>query len=375
MNKDFTIRVEKNEKMEKDIKKELTKLMKKIEKIGGKLRVEIEETNISKDYNIWRIEVIYEPKMADYELVGVNKKNVDEYIYIPIKKDINVPTNVKKSKICQHCNTKRNRKKLYVFRKISTNEFISVGSTCCKEYFGIDVDREIINFEKIIEKLGSIKLSYYTINEDNYVSVDSVLMKIITYYYSYDNKLKNVNYSSYKDELKEVINSYSIFYDEYGKTLKDNRADIFKEIEEIKEYILNMNDIENEYLNNVKLILQNDKMSNKLVSYLSYVYRMVQLDKYNKQEKEQNSSNYIGEVGNKIEIEVAFDKAFSYLSYYNDDRVYINLFKDRKGNVLKWVTGKQVKDGNYILKGRIKEHSSYKDTKQTVVTRCNLIEI
>ena len=102
---------------------------------------------------------------------------------------------------------------------------------------------------------------------------------------------------------------------------------------------------------------------------------MVQLDKYNKQEKEQNSSNYIGEVGNKIEIEVAFDKAFSYLSYYNDDRVYINLFKDRKGNVLKWVTGKQVKDGNYILKGRIKEHSSYKDTKQTVVTRCNLIEI
>ena len=40
---------------------------------------------------------------------------------------------------CDHCHTTRtNRKKYYLFRNPLTNQVIQIGSTCAKEYFGID---------------------------------------------------------------------------------------------------------------------------------------------------------------------------------------------------------------------------------------------
>ena len=40
---------------------------------------------------------------------------------------------------CDHCRTTRtNRKKYYLFRNTATNQVLQIGSTCAKEYFGID---------------------------------------------------------------------------------------------------------------------------------------------------------------------------------------------------------------------------------------------
>lgn len=99
-------------------------------------------------------------------------------------------------------------------------------------------------------------------------------------------------------------------------------------------------------------------------------------------------SQYIGEIGEKIDLEVICDHTAWYerksFSGYGTETVYIHTFKDDAGNKLVWKTtatiGHWSEDGyegynegdRVRLKGTIKEHSEYKDEKQTVLTRCRV---
>jgi|GEM_PF-1998322 len=47
---------------------------------------------------------------------------------------------------CDHCGNRRNRKKLFFFRKDGETALTQVGSTCCKDFFGVDVERELNKF-------------------------------------------------------------------------------------------------------------------------------------------------------------------------------------------------------------------------------------
>lgn len=44
---------------------------------------------------------------------------------------------------CDHCGYKRQRNTVYIFRKEETNEYKMIGSDCGKEYFGLDVYRQL----------------------------------------------------------------------------------------------------------------------------------------------------------------------------------------------------------------------------------------
>ena len=65
-----------------------------------------------------------------------------------------------------------------------------------------------------------------------------------------------------------------------------------------------------------------------------------------------------------------------------------HIMKDADGNTFTWKTGNTLYiptgDGDFdvanngdtvVLKGTIKEHSEYKDEKQTVLTRCKVTQI
>lgn len=91
-------------------------------------------------------------------------------------------------------------------------------------------------------------------------------------------------------------------------------------------------------------------------------------------------SEYVGEIGDKIEIEVTYVHTSSwengYGGYWNEGVTNLHTFKDANGNVFIWKTGKYI-EADYGTKlkltGTIKDHSEYKDTKQTVLTRCKAI--
>lgn len=98
---------------------------------------------------------------------------------------------------------------------------------------------------------------------------------------------------------------------------------------------------------------------------------------------EKAKSQYIGNVGEKLELKVECVKTawFEVKSFsgYGMDLMYVHTFRTLDGNVLVWKTGKglgslELECGQVVtLKGTVKEHSVYDDCKQTVMTRCKII--
>ena len=90
-------------------------------------------------------------------------------------------------------------------------------------------------------------------------------------------------------------------------------------------------------------------------------------------------SQYIGEVGEKIELSVILEKiawyeAPSFRGFGMDAR-YIYTFRNDHGDAIVWKTtkGLMTERGEAVkLKGTIKELSEYDGEKQTVLTRCKI---
>lgn len=93
-------------------------------------------------------------------------------------------------------------------------------------------------------------------------------------------------------------------------------------------------------------------------------------------------SQYIGEVGQKLIVKGTLDKKAWYdIKGFGDyvlNTIYVYTFKDADGNAVVWKTAKylDIERGESVeIRGTVKEHSEYKDEKQTVLTRCKVTAI
>lgn len=113
-------------------------------------------------------------------------------------------------------------------------------------------------------------------------------------------------------------------------------------------------------------------------------------------------SEYVGTIGGKVDAEVKLVNIFEYTDYkfsYYGTTHYIYTMVDGKGNVYVWkstaimavvMKDDSLKDRCFIRKGdsyfirkgdvihlraSVKEHSEYKGTKQTVLTRCKVVDL
>ena len=94
---------------------------------------------------------------------------------------------------------------------------------------------------------------------------------------------------------------------------------------------------------------------------------------------------YIGEIGKRLTVKVTYKSSFEYTDYkfsYYGTTHFIHTFEDSEGNILVWKSTNVVEyvDGDEFkfiptgstveMTGTVKEHSIYKDTEQTIITRC-----
>ena len=95
-------------------------------------------------------------------------------------------------------------------------------------------------------------------------------------------------------------------------------------------------------------------------------------------------SQYIGEIGQRITVKATYTFGTSWQTKFFGTQ-YLYIFKDADGNVFTWKTssvpmvlnaeGKDVviNEGDQVMiTGTVKEHSEYREEKQTVLTRCKL---
>lgn len=95
----------------------------------------------------------------------------------------------------------------------------------------------------------------------------------------------------------------------------------------------------------------------------------------------ESPSEYVGQVGDKIQLTLTYTHTAawenSYGGYWSNNVTFLHTFKDENGNVFTWKTGNCI-EADYgdklVVKGTIKDHNEYKGIKQTVLTRCKIME-
>lgn len=97
---------------------------------------------------------------------------------------------------------------------------------------------------------------------------------------------------------------------------------------------------------------------------------------------QESTSKHVGSIGDKLTVKVTYVHTASWENSYggwlnHTSVTNLHTFKDDEGNVYVWKTGKFIEADygtKFILQGTVKEHSEYKNIKQTVVTRCKITE-
>ena len=95
--------------------------------------------------------------------------------------------------------------------------------------------------------------------------------------------------------------------------------------------------------------------------------------------------SYIGQIGKRITVTAIYKARFEYTDYkfsYYGTTHFTHIFEDVEGNTIVWKSTNMVeylngdcyefitKGSTVELTGSVKDHSIYKETEQTVVTRC-----
>ena len=370
-----------------DVEYKISKMNKKAIKLGlSEIEFKIINTETYNEGDIERalctIEVsqLDEIKIDGYEFVGKMEKNVGSaYIY---KGYESVPKEQRDIRVCQHCNTNRNRKVYYILKN-DNGSYITVGKTCLKDFIGHENVDKIINFYETVQDVfetswdGSwnympavysvdqlLKASIVSINERGYFKSNSDLM-------------------STREHVQMILERFSSS-EEYGSLFEKTKLVDDKKIEDIKNVILSVNST-SEYMDNLQALIKDKFVNSNMLGFvvsipLAYEKEMEKIMKENKNIEISKSSNYVGNVGEKLDIEVDFLKTNKFESFYGTSfkLTYLHTFMDKYGNMIVWRTGKEESfeiGKSYILSGKIKEHKEYKGIKQTVILRAKYKEL
>lgn len=302
---------------------------------------------------------------------------------------------------CDYCKTNRKRNKTYLVVNQETGEWKQLGKECLKLFVtGIDVDA-IATFESFIKEAEDIANpgdEFFYNRRARFVEVQRALelaqaaTKMFGFVATRDNA-GNYNVFSTKNIvqaklLKEMGCPSDLLNIDSSDREKINLAvakltvystyaenDISNDIIALRETVTELPD--EPYYNNLKVVLANeyiplDKLG-LLVSAPKAISRYYEFKKMQEEkEKLAKSSNYIGEVGEKISVnfvsgrEVACcETQFGLLHIYE--------FKDTKGNTVVWKSGsgKDIPESG-IVSGTVKAHEEYNGVKQTIILRAKI---
>lgn len=379
-----------------DLEDVLKKIERKCKKLGceyhyEKLGEEFREETIDGEKRIEKfikVDVTGTPIINGWEVVAKIDHLPEGVVVRKIDKDFGVPLMYLDPKYnhCEHCNSMRSRKYVYIVRHIETGETKQVGASCLKDFTG-GLDAE-----------SAALLAQYIKDAEEYNGRSSLRGGYRTYYET----------EMFLQYAIECVNKFGYFNSQCDYPTKTRAAEYFrvKELgfrnpdaaEEMEDVCFDATSPRNckyavEILNYIKSIDPSNEYETTLktlanctyleVHHLGYVSSMVpfyqrkmnQIKNEDERKKSCSVSQYVGEISSKIEFRPAsVELVTSSESVYGYS--YLYRIKDESGNVFIWWSTRYFdNDLNSIVsvKGTVKDHEEYKGLKQTVLTRCKFI--
>jgi hypothetical protein len=279
---------------------------------------------------------------------------------------------------CDHCGHNRYRTHSMLMRKIESGRYKEVGSTCVKDFFGHDPKNLLwmarISLKGMIDDVdekyfGEGGGGHYCYDLDNVLSYTALAIRLHGW---------TSRGAAYDDPSKTATTEDMFYYMYPPRGLREsekkspNEADI-ELARKTREHFENLDPGDNDYLNNcVKVVKvgyvpvkQVGVTCSMIASYKNHIRK-------NLEKKHTKESNYVGEVGDRLEVKVECVFMTEIDSYYGPSELYI--FVDSDGNKYKtFYSGSKwgCDQGDIVtLKGTVKKHETYNGSKDTVLTRC-----
>ena len=318
---------------------------------------------------------------------------------------------------CDKCHKKIGRNKYLVFSKVgkeveTRDDLVVLGTSCAKDYFPFSVEsyfgflesafEELGSYDEFSGSLGGCSSHYHTLSaiydatlactsnlkfyEKEGVTKGNVLgwlnnLKIDKCTYYRDAYPMPSNPIPFEDVISWIKDMYDT--DEFVSDFHTNaRSVFFKTLDDGTREM--RNEINEKYMGIAVYAFfsakqNHDKMVAKKIA-----------------EEERAKANaeveYYGAVGDKFELTLTFDKSFGFEGAYGF--TYIHLFHDDENHLFKWSSSNgtykveydktadfggvehcEFEVGHkYLMKGTVKAHNEYKNVKQTVITRCKVLD-
>lgn len=331
---------------------------------------------------------------------------------------------------CDHCHTHRKRKSVVVLQNEETHEVKVVGATCCKEFTkGLDGamcsewcsvyddlahlsindcetkcyfnDEDLPRKSEIgdldifhnITSLTIVIAASYLICKQGFVSGQDarVCNEFPTSHYVENlvNACQNEYICWYCDRREDEIQKPEDFISLGAKDITKDQIDLAYSAFEWCKNLTDEEVTEASYLFNLRTLCRYEdtmatNMNAGMLTSLIPTYRRAMDKKRREQAKaSEKVSEYMFNVGERVSTDAIFEDYFTfstYSVYSRDGEVVKVVYKfNVNGNTLVWITEKadlinNIHKGQKVcLTGRVKEHSEYRGTKQTVMTRCKVV--
>jgi len=340
-------------------------------------------------YNGWRFVAT-----LDHHEEGNVVRAFDKELTIPDKYKSCGPT-------CEHCNKIRSRKDTYLIYNDETKEFKQVGKSCLAEFTNGLSAEDVAFFCSIYEKVESA-YSYSGSSFTRYIEIEHILRYAFECYKHWGYQKAEGSYADengylpigYRSTRTRVTDYYYI-----KRRMSIQQEQLKAEMEEVGfnpdseyavettkaalEWIRNEKDLNNEYIRNLHVICSEEYTDYRSLGILvslptAYERHLGKIAAYEKKEKakeeEKKNSEFVGEIGSKIEVNpTSIACVSSWPTNYG--MTFLYKWTDADNNIYIWYASKPIEDDNQevlSIKGTIKDHSEYNGVKQTVMTRCKV---
>jgi ribosomal protein L36 len=287
--------------------------------------------------------------------------------------------------ICQHCETLRRRNQTFVLRNQNNQEFKQVGSNCLVDFLGHESPANIAAMAELIadfyDMCGSAENEFFGGGELQYhPSLEAflgVVRRVI--------KEKGWVPRSKSSPETGLHATCDIAWGSMQERERKYRIEPEEgDIEYAQKAILWASEIsddeaiQNEYLHNIRLQAKRGIAEKRFIGYAASILPAYdrEMAKVAEKQSAQANSNYVGNPGDKLELELTLTRVKHVPSDFGSTT--LSIFKDSAGNQFKWF-GTGFEESAFavgqtkVMWGTVKDHKEYKGVKQTTLTRCTLV--
>ena len=309
-------------------------------------------------------------------------------------------------KICEHCGKIRNRKDTYLIYNVDSGEFKQVGSTCLLDYTkGLDAN-ECASIMACLDKVA--ELNDFDCDDESFFGngFDStsfgfdrkdVLPLVYAYVSKYGYERMFEGKGTAQDVRICVLGDWNYLGEEMAKFYSDRYNSLVMPSEDDMKAI---DDYAKEHLEDVNNYMRNASLSwlkgiieyrdfGLISSFVATYQKEMNKNRLQALQNVNGANTHVANVGDRITIKVASLRCLWSNTIEIAWHTYVSTFlyeiKDEEGHTFIWKSSNNLEikhqqeyeymDNEFIhvkpteIVATVKEHSEYKGTKQTVLTR------